>query len=501
MSATDPSFASGAQAFDHGVAASQAAPAASSRKTKTRRRSLLNLRGSAIIIDGILLVIPILAVDYALSKLFPHRGFFWSQGTTRTTGGDNATSVTAGGGLGLPGTLMAIALMLTYFFVMEATRGQTIGKRNYGLRVQSASGEPASLNAISGRTVLRLIDQLPAFYLVGVLVALLTGRRRRRIGDWVAGTVVVREDEAYLPPPPAAAAQPQASSLPPPTQPPVPLPPPLGGPPAAPAIVHAFAPPPGTATGMPPMVGAMPPMAGTTPATPPAASAMPAARVTQPPGARTQARGRDWRLVGYPLSWIAAVLIATFVLGLGQAEGAAERAVVLVREYVQAREQGNAALACSLLTPAQQRELAASQGAGYESATATDCPRYILRTDPGSHLLNPQLSGFVAAAPTIAYASPSMVVLRSPSYPALQLVAVAEEGKLRLDVRGFQRAEFVAGCARGGLLTADQCGCTFDRLRAEGHVAENPARLTAAWRREAQAAADECRGYLGSSSE
>jgi len=466
--------------------------------TKTRSRSLLNLRGSAIIIDGILLVIPIIAVDYALSRLFPHRGFFWSQGTTTTTSNGNTTSVTAaGGGFGLPGSLMAIAIMLTYFFVMEATRGQTIGKRNYGLHVQSASGGPASLNAISGRTVLRLIDELPVFYLLGLLVALLTGRRRRRIGDWVAGTVVVREDEVYLPAQPQVPAQAEAV-------------------PAVPAIVHAFAPAPASTTGMPPMAGAMPPMAGATPATPPVASAMPAAAAGIPPsaspqtpapslvreaGTATQGTRRDWRIVGYPLSWIAAVLIATFALGLGKAEGAAEQAIALAREYVQAREQGNAALACSLLTPAQQRELAAVQGAGYESATANDCLRYILRSDPRSHLLNPQLSGFVAAGPTIAYASPTVVVLSSPAYPDLELVAVSEEGKLKLDVRGVQRAEFVDGCARGGLLTADQCGCTFDRLRAEGHVAENPARLTVAWRREAQAAADECRGYLGSSSE
>lgn len=468
--------------------------------TKTRSRSLLNLRGSAIIIDGILLVIPIIAVDYALSRLFPHRGFFWGPGTTTTTSNGNTTSVTAGGGFGLPGSLMAIAIMLTYFFVMEATRGQTIGKRNYGLRVQSASGGPASLNAISGRTVLRLIDELPLFYLLGLLVALLTGRRRRRIGDWVAGTVVVREHEAYLPAQPQVPAQAEA----------------VPAVPATPAIVHAFAPAPASTAGMPPMAGGMPPMAGATPATPPAASAMPAAAAGIPPsappeppapslvreaGTGTQARGRDWRIVGYPLSWIAAVLIATFALGLGQAEGAAERAIALVREYVQAREQGNAALACSLLTAAQQRELAALQGAGYESATANDCPRYILRSDPRSHLLNPRLSGFVAAGPTIAYASPTVVVLSSPAYPDLELVAVSEEGKLRLDVRGVQRAEFVDGCARGGLLTADQCGCTFDRLRAEGHVAENPAQLTAAWRTEAQAAANGCRGYLGSSSE
>lgn len=63
-----------------------------------------------------------------------------------------------------------------------------------GLRVRSASGGPAGIKAISARTVLRLIDVLPGFYLLGALVALVTGSRRRRIGDWAGGTIVVRDD-------------------------------------------------------------------------------------------------------------------------------------------------------------------------------------------------------------------------------------------------------------------------------------------------------------------
>jgi uncharacterized RDD family membrane protein YckC len=477
--------------------------------TKTRRKSLLNLRGSAIIIDGLLLLIPVLAIDYALSRLWPHRGFFWSHGTTTSTSDGSSTSV--GGGLGLPGSLMAVALVLSYFFVMEATRGQTIGKRRYGLRVQSASGGPPSLNAISGRTVLRLIDQLPVLYLVGTLVALLTGRRRRRLGDWVAGTVVVREDEARLAAQPAVGAQPQGVPAPP-------APPPPSAPgdlPATPAVVHAFTAVPATATGMPPMAGAMPPTAGALPhstATPPGtASAVgvppntplpaPAAIVVQAGALGRGRSGRDWRVVAYPLSWVAAVLIATFALGLGQAEGAAERAVALVHEYVQAREEGNAALACSLLTLAQQRELAALQGAGYQSATTGDCPGYILGSDPRSHLLSPQLSGLVAAGLTVAYESPTVVALASRADPAFQLVAVTEDGRLRLDVRGLERAGFVGECEQGGLLTADQCGCTFDRLRAEGAVPEDAQQVTASWRRKAQVAANQCRGYSGGGSE
>jgi RDD family len=73
-------------------------------------------------------------------------------------------------------------------------RGQTIGKRAMGLWVRAASGGRASLNSISARTVLRLIDVLPFFYLLGTLVALLSGSRRRRVGDWAGATVVVRDE-------------------------------------------------------------------------------------------------------------------------------------------------------------------------------------------------------------------------------------------------------------------------------------------------------------------
>lgn len=82
--------------------------------------------------------------------------------------------------LGLPGVLVISALTLSYFFLFEALRGQTIGKRRMGLRVQSAEGGPPGLNAISARTVLRLIDGL-VFYAVGALIAGLSGSRRRRL--------------------------------------------------------------------------------------------------------------------------------------------------------------------------------------------------------------------------------------------------------------------------------------------------------------------------------
>ena len=42
------------------------------------------------------------------------------------------------------------------------------------------------------RNLLRVIDMLPSFYLVGV-IAMLCNREQKRLGDLVAGTIVVRE--------------------------------------------------------------------------------------------------------------------------------------------------------------------------------------------------------------------------------------------------------------------------------------------------------------------
>jgi hypothetical protein len=84
-----------------------------------------------------------------------------------------------------------LALVLSYYFVLEAVSGQTVGKRLLGLRV-SRAGERASVGAVAGRTVLRLVDWLPFLYLVGFVTMLATGARRQRVGDLAAQTSVVR---------------------------------------------------------------------------------------------------------------------------------------------------------------------------------------------------------------------------------------------------------------------------------------------------------------------
>src|SRR4051812_37112925 len=92
------------------------------------------------------------------------------------------------------------ALWSGYFAVFEwIWRGQTPGKRWMKLRVIREDGRPISFYEAMIRNLLRLIDfMVPPFYSVG-LVSVFATERDQRIGDLVAGTVVVREREAEAP--------------------------------------------------------------------------------------------------------------------------------------------------------------------------------------------------------------------------------------------------------------------------------------------------------------
>jgi uncharacterized RDD family membrane protein YckC len=71
-------------------------------------------------------------------------------------------------------------------------KGQTPGKRVAGIRVIRESGRPIDASAAILRNLVRIIDFLPGMYGIGVTCMLLN-RQSRRLGDFVAGTVVVHD--------------------------------------------------------------------------------------------------------------------------------------------------------------------------------------------------------------------------------------------------------------------------------------------------------------------
>jgi uncharacterized RDD family membrane protein YckC len=80
-----------------------------------------------------------------------------------------------------------------YFAIFESLwSGQTPGKRTIGIRVVVASGRPLGPFEAILRNLLRIVDQMPGMYAVGLLSIFLTSRNQR-LGDLAAGTVVVHD--------------------------------------------------------------------------------------------------------------------------------------------------------------------------------------------------------------------------------------------------------------------------------------------------------------------
>jgi uncharacterized RDD family membrane protein YckC len=123
----------------------------------------------------------------------------------------------AGGGRDTPSGLF-LAFLFTAVFLVQfgydvlfetLASGRTPGKRWLGLRVVRVGGGPVGFVASALRNVLRIVDSLPGFYLVGILAVLFTSKNQR-LGDLAAGTIVVLERKhrpAVPAPRPAAAAE------------------------------------------------------------------------------------------------------------------------------------------------------------------------------------------------------------------------------------------------------------------------------------------------------
>jgi len=105
----------------------------------------------------------------------------------------------------LPGFALAVSFVVWfvvnwgYFMGAEYLfAGQTLGKRVFGLRVIQESGVRLGFYHSAVRNLVRAVDHLPVLYLVGGAFAALSSRGRR-LGDFAAGTVVVRERSRKLP--------------------------------------------------------------------------------------------------------------------------------------------------------------------------------------------------------------------------------------------------------------------------------------------------------------
>src|SRR5919106_1039341 len=117
-----------------------------------------------------------------------------------------------GAGVGAPLAAVVVGWALYYYFACESGGGQTLGKKLMNVRVVRVDGKPVGIGDVAVRTVLRVVDTL----IVGLVAMLATGERRARVGDLVAGTMIVSSDggPATVSPAAAPASAPQAPETP-----------------------------------------------------------------------------------------------------------------------------------------------------------------------------------------------------------------------------------------------------------------------------------------------
>jgi len=85
-----------------------------------------------------------------------------------------------------------LAACFFYLFLLEGYwGGKTVGKWAVGIKVVRSDGSPCTYGASLGRNLLRVIDALPAVYIVG-LISMAMSEQRKRVGDHLAGTIVVQ---------------------------------------------------------------------------------------------------------------------------------------------------------------------------------------------------------------------------------------------------------------------------------------------------------------------
>lgn len=157
-------------------------------------------RASAALIDFAITVAAVLLTALAISQ-------FASSSPKVSSGSTSSAWAVAIVGI------VQFAILWLYYVLFEALMdGQTPGKRIMNLRVVRDGGLAVNFEASAIRNLVRAIDLQPGFlYAVG-MVSLVANSRGKRLGDMVAGTIVVKEEVITQPHRPRAAVQNDATA-------------------------------------------------------------------------------------------------------------------------------------------------------------------------------------------------------------------------------------------------------------------------------------------------
>lgn len=137
----------------------------------------LGSRATASIVDWFILVLINVAVSLSLiriSKVLP-----------------NPLPATVSSYVYATMIVLLFLLLWGYFVLFEFfANGRTPGKMLVGIKVIQDNGQSITFLASAVRNLFRIIDFLPAFFLLGILMIFLHSQHKR-IGDLAAGTLVI----------------------------------------------------------------------------------------------------------------------------------------------------------------------------------------------------------------------------------------------------------------------------------------------------------------------
>lgn len=145
------------------------------------------------LVDSLILGLLLFLVNVVLALAI---SLFAPDGSDFVTAVSDSDGVTWAAGVAIAiYALLNFILLWGYFIFFEMIwRGQTPGKRVAGIRVVRMDGNSISFLDNVIRNLIRIIDFLPFGYGVGLIV-MFCNRHARRLGDFAAGTLVVREQK------------------------------------------------------------------------------------------------------------------------------------------------------------------------------------------------------------------------------------------------------------------------------------------------------------------
>jgi len=98
-------------------------------------------------------------------------------------------------GISDPICLVFLFIIFAYLICMEAYAGWTVGKRILGMEVVDENGDKIGLSKSIIRNLLRLVDGLPAFNILGI-VFIAYSPKDQRFGDRIAKTFVINSSRS-----------------------------------------------------------------------------------------------------------------------------------------------------------------------------------------------------------------------------------------------------------------------------------------------------------------